>query len=440
MSQQRNGHAQGSVLERSRQDVALPPARPVRQNFPHHALPSAAAAVAEEMAKPEIRERVKPGMRVAIGVGSRGIGCIQQVVRTLVSELRAVGAHPFIFPAMGSHGGGTAEGQAEVLASYGISEVEVGVPVRCSMDTVELGTVLDGVRVFIDRIAFTEADAIIPVARVKPHTDFRGEIESGLHKMLGIGFGKHRGASYLHTFPLDRFGELMEAVGALVIRKAPISFGIAIVEDAYEDAAIIEAVPSGRMAARERELLRMAREWLPQLPFKDVDVLLVQEIGKNISGAGMDPNVTGRFSLQSMPRHIRIGRLVVLGLTEETHGNAAGVGMADIITRRAADRIDFFKTYTNHVTASLLDGAKLPLVAQTDREAVAIAVSTLWGVKPKTVQMAWIRNTLDLVHLWVTEPLWKEIAGKPHLESCGDPVSVSFDTAGNLQQFAPAPA
>ena len=432
MSQKQRGQTQASVLERSRQDLTLAPWRPVRQNLPHRGLPSPAAAVTAEMTRAEIRGQIKRGMRVAIGVGSRGIGCLQEVVRALVTELRSVGAQPFIVPAMGSHGGGTAEGQIEVLAAYGITEARVGAPIRASMDTVELGEVLDGVRVFFDRIAFTEADAILPVARVKPHSDFRGQIESGLHKMLGIGFGKHRGASYLHTFPLERFGDLMAEVGALVLQKAPVPFGIAIVEDAYEDAAIIEAISRERMAAREPVLLRLAKEWLPRLPFKDVDVLLVQEIGKNISGAGMDPNITGRFTLPSMPRHIRIGRLVVLDLTEETHGNASGVGMADIITRRAADQIDFFKTYTNSVTAYGLEGAKLPLVAQSDREAVAIAVSTLWGVRSETVRMVWIKNTLALAHLRMTEPLWKEVSGDPLFEPAGDPAPVRFDTSGTL--------
>jgi hypothetical protein len=334
---------------------------------------------------------------------------------------------------MGSHGGGTAEGQIEVLASYGITQEGVGAPVRASMDTVELGEVLDGIRVVIDRIAATEADAIVPVARVKPHTDFRGDIESGLHKMLGIGLGKHRGASYLHTFPLDRFGELVPAVGQLVLQRARVPFGIAIVEDAFEEPAIIEAVPSEAFLERERELQQLAKAWLPRLPFDSVDVLLVQELGKNISGSGMDPNVTGRFSLPSMPRHVQIGRLVVLDLTEQTHGNATGLGLADITTRRVAQKIDFHKTYTNHVTANVLDGAKLPLVAETDLEATAIAVRTLWGVQPETVRLAWIKNTLELHTLWVSEPLWAELERRPNLHALGEPRPVVFDASGELQ-------
>jgi hypothetical protein len=284
----------------------------------------------------------------------------------------------------------------------------------------------------MDKIAYTEAAAIVPVGRVKPHTDFRGEIESGLHKMLGIGFGKHRGASNLHSYPLDRFGELLPAVGQLILQKAPVPFGLALVEDSYEDTAIVEAVPSETLATRERELLELAKEWLPRLPFEQVDVLIVQELGKNISGSGMDPNVTGRFALPSMPRHITIGRLLVLDLTDKTHGNATGIGMADITTRRAADKIDWHKTYTNHVTAAVLDGAKLPLVADTDQEAVAIAVQTLWGVRPETARIAWIENTLALQELLVSEPLWADLADRPGLEALGEPRPIRFDDAGNL--------
>jgi hypothetical protein len=422
-----------AILEASRQHINLPVWRPIEQRFERRGLASPAARVREEVRKPDIQQRIQPGARVAIGVGSRGINHLQEIVRALVASLRELGAEPFIVPSMGSHGGGTAEGQIEVLASYGITQEGVGAPVRASMDTVELGEVLDGIRVVIDRIAATEADAIVPVARVKPHTDFRGDIESGLHKMLGIGLGKHRGASYLHTFPLDRFGELVPAVGQLVLQRARVPFGIAIVEDAFEEPAIIEAVPSEAFLERERELQQLAKAWLPRLPFDSVDVLLVQELGKNISGSGMDPNVTGRFSLPSMPRHVQIGRLVVLDLTEQTHGNATGLGFADITTRRVAQKIDFHKTYTNHVTANVLDGAKLPLVAETDLEATAIAVRTLWGVQPETVRLAWIKNTLELHTLWVSEPLWAELERRPNLHALGNPRPVVFEASGDLQ-------
>jgi hypothetical protein len=393
---------------------------------------SAAQAVRDELARPEISSRIRPGARVAIGAGSRGIKCLQEVVTALVAGLKERGAEPFIVPAMGSHGGGTAEGQREVLASYGVTEENVGAPVRASMDAVELGSVLDGVKVFIDRLAFTEADAIVPVARVKPHTDFRSEIESGLHKMLTIGFGKHRGASYVHTFPLERFGEMIKAGGQLVLSKAPVAFGMAIVEDSYEDPAIVEAVPPEAFASREPQLLETARAWLPRLPFEACDILLVQELGKNVSGAGMDPNVTGRFPLESIPKPVRLQWMAVLDLTEETHGNACGIGTADLTTRRAADKIDLTATYMNHVTSQLLQGAKLPLIAETDREALTIAAATLHRQAPETARIAWIKNTLELFELRLSEPLWEEARGHEALEALGDPEPIRFDGAGAL--------
>jgi hypothetical protein len=420
------------VLEASRRDAPLPAWLRVRQRLESRALPSPSAAVASEIEKPDIRRRIRPGMRVAVAVGSRGIRDLFPVVQGLVEALKGAGAAPFVIPAMGSHGGGTAEGQAEVLAGYGITEKALGVPIRASMETVQLGEVRGGVRVFADRIAAEEADAVVPVARVKPHTHFRGEVESGLHKMLSIGLGKHRGASSLHTVPIDRFADLIPTVGQFVLSKLAVPFGIAIVEDGHEAAAVVEAVPREAFLERERELLRLAKAWLPRLPFDEVDVLLVREIGKNISGAGMDPNVTGRYGLPSMKPDVHVARLVVLGLTEETHGNAAGIGVADVTTRRVAERIDWHKTYTNHVAAGELGGAKLPLVADSDREAVAVAAQTIWGVRPEQVRLAWIRNTLELGDLMVSLPLWKQIEGSPRLAPAGDPRPIEFDAEGRL--------
>jgi hypothetical protein len=333
---------------------------------------------------------------------------------------------------MGSHGGGTAEGQTEVLAGYGVDEERVGAPVRASMETVELGTTEGGISVYTDRTAHEQADVVIPVARVKPHTDFRAPIESGLHKMLTIGLGKHRGASTIHTYPLSRFGEVITEVGQFIIGKGRVPFGLAAVEDGNEDTALIEAVPAAGMLVRERELLVLAKEWFPRLPFASADVLLVSMLGKNISGSGMDPNVTGRFPQNSVPAHVELGRLIVLDLTEETHGNACGMGLADITTRRLAEKVDTVKTYTNHVTAQLLDGARLPLVAESDLEALQVAVTTLRRTPSERARIAWIESTLRVGHLWMSEPLWDEVKDSESLRSVGDPQPIAFDAEGNL--------
>jgi hypothetical protein len=420
------------LLEASQRGVELPLWRTVEQRLVHRGLPSVRDAIAIQLARPEVRDRVTPGARVAVGVGSRGIGCLHEVVQALVAGLRSLGAEPFIVPAMGSHGGATAEGQQEVLASLGITEESVGAPIRAGMDTVELGKVLDGVPVHFDRIALTEADLVVPVARVKPHTDFRANIESGLHKMLAIGFGNHRGASTLHQTPFEEFGELIPAAGSLVRSVAPVPFGLAIVEDSYEDAAVVEIVLNEAMPAREAELLALAKQWLPRLPFDSVDVLVVQEMGKNISGAGMDPNVTGRTPLGTSFSFLRIGNLVVLDLTEQTHGNAVGIGVADITTRRAAEKIDWFKTYTNHVTARTLAGAKLPLVASTDREAFDLAVRTLPRVDPQRLRFVWIRNTLEVARMQLSEAAWQAVSSRGDLEALTEPEPVRFDAGGSL--------
>jgi hypothetical protein len=250
--------------------------------------------------------------------------------------------------------------------------------------------------------------------------------------MLAIGLGKHRGAAHLHSFPLTRFGELIPAVGALVRERANVPFGIAVVEDSYEQPAIIEAVLNERMEIREAELLTLAREWLPRLPFDAVDVLVVQEIGKNVSGAGMDPNVTGRFPLGNIEPGLSATSLVVLDLSAASHGNAAGIGMADITTSRAAQKIDWASTYTNHVAAGSLNGAKLPLVAGTDRDALDIAARCVVGVDPTNLRIAWIRNTLEVAQFRASEPLWSALRDDAGLEPLSDPEPMQFNEHQSL--------
>ncbi|MBO0708897.1 MAG: DUF2088 domain-containing protein, partial [Candidatus Dormibacteraeota bacterium] len=398
-----------AVLEEERSHPALPLWRRIRQTPTHHGVPSVAGAVQEQLARPEIRASIRPGMRVAVGVGSRGIGCLQEAVRATVAGLRSLGAEPFIVPAMGSHGGATPEGQEALLAGYGVTEAEVGAPIRSGMETVSIGSVLDGVPLHLSKVVLDEADAVVPVCRVKPHTDFRYEVESGLHKMLAIGFGKHRGASTIHTYPLDRFGEIIEAAGRHVMTRVEVPFGIAIVEDAYEDPGIVEAVPGAAIGTRERELLEIAKSWLLRLPFESADVLVVQELGKNISGAGMDPNITGRFAEPSIPRPLIVQLLAFLDLTDATHGNATGMGFAELTTRRVMEKVDVAATYTNAVTSQILSAARVPIVAETDQELFAIACSTLRRTPAERARIAWIRNTLELLELRVSEPLWAEM-------------------------------
>ena len=395
---------------------------PIAQDFTDRAISSPSHALLEGLAT--ATGRVRAGDRVAVAVGSRGITNIIELSRTLIGWLKAKGADPFIVPAMGSHGGGSAEGQVEVLEALGVSESSVGAPVVSGMDTVHIGTTSSGFPVFTDRHA-SHADLVIPVARVKPHTDFRGAIESGPTKMLAIGLGNRRGAEAIHTAGLARLSHTIAEAGQIVARRLNVPFCVAIVEDAFESTAIVEVVSPEALAVREPELLIQAREWMPSLPVPELDVLIVQEMGKNISGNGIDPNITGRFYDPQFASGPSVQRLAVLDLTLETGGNATGVGMADIVTSRLASNVDWHQTYTNEVTANTPVGARLPLVALDDEEAFAVAIKTLGSLPSSELRLAWIKNTLTLSPLLVTVPVLESARGR--VTVLGDPVPVGFD-------------
>ena len=345
----------------------------VRQSLNRQRLADIPAGVRTAMA--EARLPIKRGDTVAVGAGSRGIANIAVIVRAVVDHLKALGAKPFVFPAMGSHGGATAEGQLEILAHYGITEATMGCPLRASMDVVQAGEAL-GLPVWCDRIA-SEADWIGVVNRVKPHTDFKGSIESGLFKMMTIGLGKYHGATQYHRANVNHgYETVITAVGREMLAKARIGFGLGIVENGYDETAKVEAFNAEDLEAGERRLLKEAREWMARLPFSPIDVLVVEEIGKNISGAGMDTNIIGRPSNphEPFPNDPKILWIVALDLTEDSGGNATGIGNADFTTRRLAEKIDWKKTAINCLTACAPNGAKMPLTFDSDREAVDSAL------------------------------------------------------------------
>lgn len=413
-------------------DIPLPRVVRVRQKFPQVREPDVEAAVAREFARSGIGDQVRPGMRVAVGVGSRGLARLATLVQAVIRELRARGAEPFIVPAMGSHGGATPEGQREVLASYGVTEAAMGVPIVADMDTVLLGHTPDGVPVWFSRPA-AQADAVFFVCRVKPHTDFHGPIESGLCKMLAIGFGKHRGAARLHQEGFARFHELIPAAARVILSRVPVLGGLASIENAEEDVARLEAVPADRILEREPELLAEARRLMARLLFDRLDVLVVDYLGKDISGAGMDPNVTGRYVV----RHIRdqkpeVQKIAVLRLTERTHGNACGIGLADVTTRAVVENIDYQKTWTNVVTSTELAGGRTPIWMPNDRDAIALCILTCNGIDRTRPHLVRIRSTLDLQEIWVSEALWEEHRGRPDLEALSDPQPMAFTPDGHL--------
>jgi hypothetical protein len=400
-----------------------------------------AATIANEFQRPEVRARVKAGQAIAVGCGSRGIANIATIVKCVIRELQALGARPFIFPAMGSHGAATAEGQKRVLEGYGITEAATGVPVRATMDTVIVGTLADGTPVHMDRFA-GEADGIVVVNRIKPHTAFRGATESGITKMLAIGIGKIVGAATYHQHGMDTFAELLPKVRDVHVARRNVLFGVGIVENAHDQTAAIEVIPSERIAEREPVLQDMAKKLMPQLFFDEIDVLIIDEMGKNISGAGFDPNITGRNRRAVQWNYGPLTKkIVVLGLTPETHGNATGVGGADIITMRLFREIDVPSTYANIITSMNLDGGAIPMVMNNDREAIQLAVKTVVRVKPQDCRMVRIRNTLELAQIQVSEPLLAEVRARPdRFQIASPPAPFAFDAEGRLASPASARA
>ncbi|MBA2597506.1 MAG: DUF362 domain-containing protein [Chloroflexota bacterium] len=415
---------------------SLPRWAPVRQFLDATEIGDVRAAIAEQMRRPGTGDRLRPGQRVAITAGSRGIDRIDEVVRAVVDEVRLLGADPFVVPAMGSHGGATAEGQLELLSHYGITEAIMGCPILSSMDTVHLGQVESDVPVWIDRNAF-EADAVIPVARVKPHTDFRGPVESGIMKMIAIGLGKQKGAEFFHSQGMNEFHHLLPAVATHTLSQVNIPFGIAVIENGYGNLAQAEAVPAARVWDREQELLKIARERMGRLPGQQIDVLIVDRIGKDISGDGADPNVINRdvagvIPPTEEPVTPRVQRLIVRGLTDDTDGNASGIGMADIALRRAVDCMDPIATYMNMITAKAPQGARIPLTVDTDRQALYVALACCLKTDQETARIARIQDTKHLETFWASEHLLPELLESGRVEVTGDLIPISFDQNGML--------
>jgi hypothetical protein len=396
----------------------LPRMTRVRQTFEGPSLADVPGAVRTALGR--LALPVKAGQSVALTVGSRGVVNIDLIVRATVDHLKALGAHPFIIPAMGSHGGGTAEGQRAVLERYGVTEATMGCPVRATMDVVQIGEAL-GLPIWLDAYA-AEADWLGVINRVKPHTGFTGDIGSGLLKMMTIGTGKHRGAVQAHRANI-RLGyeRMIAALGSATLRSGRIAFGLGVVENGYDQTALVEAFLPEDLETGERALLRKARSWMAKLPFDDIDILIVDEIGKEISGTGMDTNVIGRHAtwFERPFTAPRITFIVVCDTTDKTHGNANGIGLADFTTRRLAEKIDWEPTYVNALTACSPGGPKLPAVLDTAEEAVRVALSCLGLERLEDARVVRIQNTLQLTEVEVSEAFLPDLAQRPDLTPLG---------------------
>jgi hypothetical protein len=409
----------------------------VRQTFSGPRLDDVPAAVRDALGKLDLSKRIKPGQSVALTAGSRGIANIAVILKSAVRCLRDLGAQPFLVPAMGSHGGSTADGQRHILESYGITESFVGAPIRSSMEVVEIGRTPEGWPVYLDKNAST-ADHIGVVARVKPHTSYHGPIESGWMKMMMIGLGKQAGAAWYHRVLLDRpFDTVVRSVGRVVRQKAPIAFGLATVENGYDQTALIDAARPDDFEPGEERLLVNAKEWLARLPFREADLLVIDEIGKEISGSGMDTNVVGRkraLRSDSLADQPNMRYIFIRGLSAHTHGNAAGIGFADFTTTRLVRTMNYGDTVINCVTSGYPEGATLPVHYDEDRQVIHAATSILGLRERQGARILRIRNTLQLEYVEVSEPCLKEMKPATQFEVLG-PADWTFDTHGNLPEL-----
>ncbi len=407
-----------------------------RQVFDQPTLDDYVTEIRRQLNSKGLAKKVRKGQRIAITAGSRGIANIPTILKTVVEEIKAAGGEPFLIPAMGSHGGATPHGQVEALATLGITEEYVCAPIVSSMEVDRIGEI-KGTPVYVDRNAM-RADGIIVVGRVKPHTDFKGEIESGLMKMIAIGLGKQKGAEMIHHNLYEGYHSLLPAAARLIMEKAPILIGLALLENAYHETCKVVALEPKEFEAAELDLLKEAKALLPRLPFKEVDLLVVQEIGKNISGVGMDTNVTGRFWMpgEADPDAAKIDKIVVLDLSPETHGNAIGIGLADLTTRRVFDKIDYPSTYVNCLTQGTCATGKMPIWLPNDRDAIDTALRIMGPIDRFKARAIVIKNTQELEHIWISESLAEQVKKDKklakHVELLGEPREIQFDVLGTL--------
>jgi hypothetical protein len=410
----------------------FPKMAPVRQTFARPRVADIEQTTRAELAR-LLADRDLSGKQIAVAAGSRGIRNIGLIVRTVVSVLRERGVCPFIVPAMGSHGGATAEGQIGVLESLGVTEAYCGAEIRSAMEPVTLGTSKSGLPVYMDRNAHA-ADGVILVNRVKTHTDFKSDIESGLMKMASIGLGKQAQAQVLHRRGIHGIRDLMKEVAGQILASGKIIGGVAILENAYDETAHIEAIRPEAVATREPELLLESKRMMPRLPVEDIDLLIVDEIGKEFSGGGMDSNIIGRMRLRGEPEpeSPRIKYIFVRDLSEGTHGNACGIGFADITTRRCFEKIDFEVTYQNIATSTFLARGMVPMALANDRAALTEVLRACWELESEQARIVHIPNTLELEWVRVSEPLLAEVQGKAHLTVTGPLEPLAFDEQGNI--------
>jgi len=414
------------------QSIPIPRVVKIRQTFDRPIIADVEAVLHDRLRHSCVLEAIQPKTSIAVGIGSRGISNQPQIVRALIDQLKDRGASPFIFPAMGSHGGATAAGQQALLARMGITEQAMGAPVRATMDVVSMGTAENGLTAWFDAYA-AAADGIVLVNRIKPHVSFRGRYESGLMKMVAIGLGNQKGAEACHQLGMERMLDNLVAVGRRALSTGKILFGVALLENAYHETCRIEAIPAHRIEEEEIALQAEAKRLEPRILFKRLDVLIIDEIGKNISGTGFDNNVVGRYHLPHMTSDGPfITRIAGLDITEASHGNGNGLGILDFTTLRAYRKFDFEETYPNSLTSTVPASAKIPMVLKTDRLAIQAAIKTCNIADFRNVRLGRIQNTLEAHRMEISENLITEARANPKMEIRSDAYEWEFNSEGNL--------
>lgn len=406
-------------------EITIPPVYKIKQEFPSNPLTNIEESCHKQIESLGCLKALKPGARIAVAVGSRGVTNISRITASVVAALRQLEFAPYIVSAMASHGRASAEGQQELLAELGITEESVGCPVRASVDVIAIGTLENGLPVYMDKVA-SQADGIVVINRIKTHTAFHGTYESGLVKMLAIGLGNHIGAKTCHQLGFGQMEKTIIACTKMKLEKCSILFGVAVIEDSCENVSMIEVIEGKQILVREPELLKMAKNNMPSIGIKDIDVLIVDRMGKEISGDGMDPNITGRYATPYATGGPTVGKLAVLSVTEKSHGNVIGIGLADLCTRRLYDEIDFETTYINSLTATVTSVARLPMVLATDYDVIRASILTSNVLDFNTVRFVRIRDTLHLSEMLISESLRDEMASKANVTIVEGPFAMKF--------------
>lgn len=426
----REGGDDVSILHELLKDIPVPKMAKVKQTFDDTKLEDVVGTLQHELQR--VKDLVKEGDEIAVAVGSRGIDRLVDVTKTTVSFLKDLGAKPFIVPSMGSHGGATGPGQKAVLEHLGVTEETVGAEIRSSMDVIKIGELPNGLPVYIDKIA-SEADGIVVINRVKPHTAFRGKVESGIMKMISIGLGKQKGAEACHQLGFKHMAEHVPAMAKMAIEKMPIIFAVATVENAFDKVAELKVLRANEIEKVEPDLQALAKKLLPKIFVDQIDVLVIDEIGKNISGDGMDPNITGRYPTPYAHGGPEVTKMVVLDLTPETEGNANGVGTADFTTQRLVDKMDREATYANGLTSTVVGPTHISTTLPNDKMAIQAAIKTCNILDFTKVKMVRIKNTLQIGEIEVSENLLDYVREHPNLEQISDLYDLPFDEKGNLR-------